>query len=49
MVRPLYSTLAVIAPALGQRCLSLIERNRAMWSEIIVTDSETGSRPSNGG
>ena len=44
VVRPLYLTLAIVAPGLGPRCLSLIECNRSAWAEIItLSDSETAS------
>ena len=44
VVRPLYLTLAVVAPGLGPRCLAAIECNRAAWAEVItVSDSENGS------
>ena len=44
VVRPLYLTLAIVAPGLGPRCLSLIECNRSAWAELIsVSDSETAS------
>jgi hypothetical protein len=44
VVRPLYLTLAVVAPGLGPRCLAAIESNRAAWSELIIfSDSETTS------
>jgi hypothetical protein len=44
VVRPLYLTLAIVAPGLGPRCLAAIESNRSAWSDIItVSDSETAS------
>jgi hypothetical protein len=44
VVRPLYLTLAIVAPGLGPRCLAAIESNRAAWAEIItVSGSETAS------
>jgi hypothetical protein len=35
VVRPLFVTLAVVAPALGSRCLGLIDRNKASWRAIM--------------
>lgn len=44
VVRPLYLTLAIVAPGLGPRCLAAIESNRSAWAEIItLSDSETAS------
>jgi hypothetical protein len=49
VVRPLYVTLAVLAPGFGPHCLALIDKNRAMWNEVIVTsDSDAASKRSNG-
>ena len=50
VVAPLYKTLSTISPVLGNRCLALIEENRAAWSEIIAsdTDADHSSRHSNG-
>jgi hypothetical protein len=35
-VRPLYVTLAALAPKLGARCLTRIDANRAAWAALIV-------------
>jgi hypothetical protein len=34
VVRPLFVTLADVAPALGAHCLRLIDRNKASWTEL---------------
>ena len=34
VVRPLFVTLADVAPALGARCLRLIDRNKAAWAAL---------------
>ena len=39
VVRPLYAALADVAPALGAKCLALIDANRAMWAEIAAGTS----------
>jgi hypothetical protein len=36
VVRPLYQTLAKIAPALGARCLELVDANKAAWAEVMA-------------
>jgi hypothetical protein len=36
VVRPLYVTLAAVAPTLGRRCLARIDANTAAWSALIV-------------